>query len=336
MTKISSFIVCCVLLFACSYGAPQGITVSPPVLKGAGNVQLLVFPDDDEQVLLDAIAAARQRVWMVMYLMTDQRVIESLNDAHINGADVRVLLEMHPYGVNGESNSIKARDNLEHLGIMVKPGNPAFLYTHEKSIVIDERAVILTANMTHSAFADNREFGLFIGDPQVVSEMADAFQADWDRKLFEPAAEMLAWSPNNARNRVNAIVNSASRVLRIYAEEVQDAELSKLLSQAVSRGVEVRMIVSPSGGVSNDDSGENGLDLDYLQRNSVAVRFLKKPYIHAKLYICDTSVALVGSVNYSVSSLEFNRELAVFVDDKALLSKMVLIFDNDWDAAILK
>ena len=117
---------------------------------GAQNVRLIVYPDESENTLLDAIKGARTRVYLTTYLMTDLRVIDMLVQARANGAEARVLLEDAPFGGGVAAKSTFER--LEKAGIPVKPGNPAFRFTHQKSIVIDQTAYVLTANMTRAAF----------------------------------------------------------------------------------------------------------------------------------------------------------------------------------------
>lgn len=111
---------------------------------------------------LNAIKGARARVYLTTYLLTDLRVIDMLSQARANGAEARVLLEDAPFGGGVAAKSTFER--LEKAGIPVKPGNPAFRFTHQKSLVIDQTAYVLTANMTRSAFQANREFGLITTD----------------------------------------------------------------------------------------------------------------------------------------------------------------------------
>ncbi len=53
-------------------------------------------------------------------------------------------------------------------------------------------------------------------------------------------------------------------------------------------------------------------------------------YIHAKLIFADGTVALVGSQNFSASSLNDNRELGIILTDSNLLNSLSTTFQSDW------
>jgi phosphatidylserine/phosphatidylglycerophosphate/cardiolipin synthase-like enzyme len=328
--KLSALVLCLVLLTACIQVVVPNSSATAPATsapQGASHVELIVFPEDDEQVLLDRIAAAKQRVYLTIYMLTDDRVIEALQTAQSNGAEVRVLLEPHPYMNN--SSATQARAKLKKAGIETNDSNPFFRFTHEKSFVIDDTGVILTANMTRSALTRNREFGIISNDQANVAEMVNAFNSDWSRTPFTPTSPTLIWSPVNSRERVDGVINQATQTLIVYAEEVNDDKQTQLLIDTAKRGVDVRLITSPPS--SADDSSSS--DLSLLQKGGVKVRYVKSPYIHAKVFIADGTFGAVGSMNMSITSLEFNRELGILIQDKTALSRIAQAFDKDWNKA---
>jgi cardiolipin synthase A/B len=313
-------------------GTQDAVTVTPPPAPqpGATGVQLFVYPDDDEQALLDKIANAKQRVFMKMYLLTDERIIDALVAASKNGADVRAMVEQNPFG--GGSTARQAFDKLKQAGVNARYTNPTFRFTHEKSFVIDREGVILTANMTKAAFGRNREFGIIRSDPADVAEMVASFNADWNRADFKPASPNLVWSPINSRERISGVISAAAKTLIVYAEVTQDDEQIKLLTDAARRGVKVRLIVSPPSS-SGEDTSSNAADLDRLQKGSVKVRNLKSPYIHAKMFVADGALAFIGSENISTTSLDFNRELGILIADPAAIQRLTSVFEKDWAKA---
>jgi phosphatidylserine/phosphatidylglycerophosphate/cardiolipin synthase-like enzyme len=56
-------------------------------------------------------------------------------------------------------------------------------------------------------------------------------------------------------------------------------------------------------------------------------------YIHAKLILSDGISALIGSQNFSASSLKYNRELGIILSDSNLLNSLQTTFQNDWIGA---
>jgi phosphatidylserine/phosphatidylglycerophosphate/cardiolipin synthase-like enzyme len=321
------------VLAGCTLVAPP--TVLPPIGQpakenaGAQSVQLIVLPDDDETVIADRIAKARERVLMKIYLLTDTRVIDALKQAKASGADVKVMIEEDPFG--GSTAARTAFNNLKKAGIDVKYASPAFRYTHEKSYVIDDEVIIMTANATRTSVTRNREFGIVRDDAGDVAEVAKAFDADWNRAVFRPQSNTLVWSPVNSRDRISALIRSATKTLDVYAAATKDNGILEELANAAQRGVKVRVLISPPRG--EEAQNESDEDLDYLAKSRVDVRLLKSPYVHAKVFVADESLAFVGSINITTTSLDLNRELGILVGDANALRRLERTFQGDWDRA---
>jgi phosphatidylserine/phosphatidylglycerophosphate/cardiolipin synthase-like enzyme len=56
-------------------------------------------------------------------------------------------------------------------------------------------------------------------------------------------------------------------------------------------------------------------------------------YIHAKLIVVDGSEAYVGSINYSTSSMVYNRELGVITTNSAVVDPVAQAFGKWWASA---
>ena len=53
-------------------------------------------------------------------------------------------------------------------------------------------------------------------------------------------------------------------------------------------------------------------------------------YIHAKAIVSDGRTAFVGSENFSVASLEYNRELGLITTDPTIVSGVARVLANDY------
>lgn len=333
------FAVTMLALAGCILPAPP--TALPPIgvpvkttpnagIAGAQNVQLIVLPDDGETVIADRIEQAHARVFMKIYLLTDTRVIDALKQAKANGAEVKAMIEEDPFG--GSTAARTAYTNLKKAGIDVKYASPAFRYTHEKSYVIDDMVIIMTANATRSSVTRNREFGIVRNDAGDVNEVIKAFNDDWTRAVFRPSSNTLVWSPVNSRDRITTLIRSATKTLDVYAAATKDNGILEEMANAAKRGVKVRVLISPARGEEAQNESEE--DFDYLEKNRVDVRLLKSPYVHAKVFVADNALAFVGSVNITTTSLEFNRELGILVSDASALSRLERTYQTDWNKAV--
>jgi hypothetical protein len=97
-------------------------TPAPPVTG------IFIQPGDGRAPLLDEIRAARQSIDLEVYLLSDETILQSLEEAQRRGVAVRVILEEHPFGGGGGQEEIFAR--LENAGIAVRWGNPVFRFSH--------------------------------------------------------------------------------------------------------------------------------------------------------------------------------------------------------------
>src|SRR5215208_1005590 len=118
----------------------QSAIVPPPAATSVADVPqpgetralpvtgIFIQPGDGRAPLLDEIRAARQSIDLEVYLLSDETILQSLEEAQRRGVAVRVILEEHPFGGGGGQEEIFAR--LENAGIAVRWGNPVFRFSH--------------------------------------------------------------------------------------------------------------------------------------------------------------------------------------------------------------
>lgn len=271
---------------------------------------------------------ARRTLDVAMYLLSERSVIDAMEAAERRGVRVRVLLEEHPYGTGPGNGEIARR--LEKANLEVRWSPARYRLSHAKYAVADgKEALIGTANWTHSAFTNNREYIVLNSDPTEVTQLAALFEADWtgqDAVMTDPD---LVISPINSRLEFLVLINAARQSLDLQAEEVQDAEIEDALIRAAQRGVAVRLLTSPANGSSD----ANAAGRARLSHNGVEVRLIEQPYMHAKDIIVDRQIGFVGSENISTASLDANREVGLMIGDADAISTLEDVFSRDWQAA---
>ncbi|KKU91130.1 MAG: hypothetical protein UY21_C0012G0007 [Microgenomates group bacterium GW2011_GWA1_48_10] len=290
------------------------------------NLEVFVQPETGRKPILEAINNAQTEVLVEVYLLSDREVVDALVGAAERGVGVQVMMEQHPFG-GGNVNRLTA-DRLRSTAVEFKWTNPTFALTHEKAIIVDGQTLfILNQNLTQSAFSKNREYNIIDYNPEDVSEARQMFLADWERKRYGPKAPNLIVSPENARGKLEALINSAQQSLDVEAEIIQDRDMIKSLG-VKARGIGVRVILPDFGKVA-----ANREEAEELKQAGVEVRTLRSPYVHAKLILVDQVRAYVGSVNLSDASLDQNRELGILVSQADIMEKLSRTFENDWQKA---
>ncbi len=276
---------------------------------------------------MEFVRGAQQSLDVAMYLLSDRQVIDALEASRRRGVRVRVMLEENPYGSGPGNRAVF--DRLRTTTIATRWSPSGFQLSHDKYAVADHKvALVGTANWTHSAFTDNREFLIEDSDPRDVDQLATLFDADWGHQSFSVNDEHLVISPTNSRTDFLALIGSARKTLHVEAEEIQDAQVESALIEAASRGVEVEVLIP--GSTSGPD--RNAAGAERLTAGHVQVRRLRNPYVHAKAIVVDGEEAFIGSENVSTSSLDQNREVGLLVSDAAVVRRVEETFSRDWKA----
>ncbi len=304
--------------------------------------KLYIQPRDGIQPILEAIAGSKTSIRLKIYLFTDSRqdVIDALKAATKRGVDVRVLLEKEPCCAAGVNTQIYLK--LREAGLNVYFTKAfKFVFTHEKSFVIDDTsAIVSTSNITGSSFASNREYQVALDDAASVAEIAKVFDADWRGEDVDLRGAKLIWSPSlttssglvkgNSRERLIGFIRGATKTLRVQHQNASDEEILRELLAAQARGVQVSFITSPKElSATADLSG-----LERLQKAGVQVRYLLSQYVHAKVMLRDDTSAIIGSINLTGNSLNANRELAVQLEAGEAVTQLAAQLESDFKSGV--
>ena len=129
-----------------------------------------------------------------------------------------------------------------------------------------------------------------------------------------------------AEAQVVSFIRSAQKTVDVEMYVFTSEDIVRELSDAEKRGVIVRVIMEPRV----EDSRKQSI-FDQLNSLGVETRWASFTYklTHAKMIIADGKRALVGSINFSESALNSNREVAVAFEGEKV-SELVGMFEEDW------
>lgn len=328
-TRCGALISAVVILTGCSppaFSPDQGqlaekcVQALPEVPVATG---VFVQPDDGREPVLEEVTAAACTIDISIYLLSDDEIIAALAAAVDRGVHVRVMLEEHPFGGGGSHN--EDAKEIADGGAEVRWSGSAIRFSHAKFAVIDERvALILNQNLTAASFTGNREFGVVTSDRAIVDATQEIFERDWVDESPPDITSPLIMSPSNSRARYLELIGHANQSIDFYAEVIRDAEILSALGDAERRGVAVRMILDETIDEDDQDTAAR------LYDQGVDIRLAGHVYIHAKLMVIDREVAIVGSQNFTATSLDDNRELAVELVDPNSLARCLAVYERDW------
>lgn len=288
--------------------------------------QLIVQPDAGVAPILEALKSARERILLKQFELRERSIVRAVVDAHKRGVQCKVLL--NPVRQDGTRCNDKSFRLLQKARVPCQWSQPRVMVSHEKSMIVDERAFICTFNFSPRFFTKSRGYAIVTTNPEEVQEISAAFEADWNRRPFKP--RNLLWSGGKSRQLIAELIDSARVTLDLQHPKLLDISILDRLLAAVERGVRVRFMSSGQKGVNLEDLLENAASFRILQRAGALVHRLKSPKVHAKVVIVDGKLAQLGSMNLARHAFESRRELGILLRDKAILDGLQAVYEADW------
>jgi len=273
------------------------------------------------------IKHARRSIDVTMFEFADTKAEHDLAAAARRGVRVRVVLDQRE-----KSTNTGAYQYLRAHGVKVVWSSPTYTYTHQKTLVIDRsKAVIMTANLTARYYPTTRDFLVVDSRRADVTAIVKVFNADYAHRPVHPGdGRDLVWSPTDSQEKLLALINGATKSLRVYSEEMGDTTMEDALIAAAKRGVSVRICGENQGGEFDGDFARlagAGVRISYYHSSSGF-------YIHGKIIEADYGTrhakVFIGSENFSNTSLNQNRELGLITASHAVMSSIARTFAIDF------
>ena len=127
------------------------------------------------------------------------------------------------------------------------------------------------------------------------------------------------------------LIKAAKGNIAVAAYAFSTKYLGKALSEALKRGVKVRIIL-------DWDIARKAYSIDeWLSGEGIDLRFIdvKGGSLHHKFMIIDGKILMTGSYNFTNESEFRNHEAAIFTNNKALIQSFAAEFDRLWNLAVL-
>lgn len=291
---------------------------------------LIVLPDDSAQPILAAINDARRTVRVKAFVLSDPALMSALIAARHRRVKVRVMLNRARR--NGDRDNDATCRALQRADIQVKYGNPSFDVTHEKSMIVDDKAAFVQSlNWATRNLTETRDYAVVTTRGEEVGEIVNCFESDWHHRPFIPAAaSRLVWCPGPGRERICRFIDDARHKLFVQNERFQDLVIIERLVRAASRGVKVHIMARPPHTLKREKLVEGVEGLRIMDDVGIKIRKLKGLKLHGKMVIADGVAAIVGSINFAAGSLDRRRELAIEVRDHTVVERLHDIARHDW------
>lgn len=315
----------------------------------AGNhIEPLYNGEQAYPAMLQAIAAARERVWLSTYIFRNDAVgrqfVEALHDARKRGVSVRILID----GVGEYYSLPRISWRLRKAGLsfarflpprLIPPSMHINLRNHRKLLIIDQ----------HTAFTGGMNIGAdhlleqkhkratqdlhFCLQGPVVAQMGLAFAQDWlyangetldvsepETHTGDALCRVITDGPNEDFDHLRIILFSAmsaaqKRIWIMTPYFLPFNEFISAMNTAALRGVDVAVILPSDNNQPLAHWASRNL-LDQLLEDGVNIYYRPPPFAHDKLFLLDDDYTLIGSTNIDPRSLRLNFEIGVEIYDR--------------------
>jgi cardiolipin synthase len=305
--------------------APAAQRVLPAdVSQERGPLATLIEPGAGMAPIYELIGSARHGLDMTMYELADPTAEAELAGDAARGVDVRVLLDQN----RERSRNAAAFAYLSAHGVHVRWAPAQFAATHEKDFTVDGKVtVICTLNLTSEYYSTSRDACVFDREPRDVAAVSTVFNSDWSAHPITAMARErgtdLLWSPGSEQALVD-LIGSARHSVLFESEEISDWYIADALESAAKRGVSVTVVMTRE---SQWDSRFD--ELATAGAHVYTYSYYAPIYIHMKAIVVDSREAYVGSINASVASTLYNRELGLVTASPAVVGPLQAAIVHD-------
>ncbi len=330
-------------------------------IVGGNAVTILHNGEQAYPAMLDAIANARERVYLCSYIFetnaTGQKFAEALADASKRGVDVKVIVD-----AMGELYSFpRAVTKLKHMGIdavrflpfrLLPPSLHLNLRNHRKVLVVDSDFAftggmnIGDRHLVNGPGPGIRDVHFMLRGP-VVAQLEDVFLKSWEfcRKCQMPRHAPAQKSCGDIHCRtvidgpdedldklatilLGAISVARSRILVVTPYFLPSREMIGALQAAAARGIDVKILLPGKSNLAFVHWATRNILWELLLRG-VRVFYQREPFPHTKLFLVDSHYAHIGTANIDPRSLRLNFELVVELFDRDVTGKLEEYVDGE-------
>jgi cardiolipin synthase len=342
-----------------------------PLLDG-NSILPLVSGDEAYPLMLQSIRAAKNHIHLQSFIIhhdeTAKEFLDALAKKAEEGVQVRVLFDRfgstHAY-LGGMFRKYRKLPNFHICGwTQANPLKRQFqinMRNHRKNLVVDGHVAffggvnLAAENITTGGKRAIRDYHFKVEGP-LVHELQFSFLRDWYFMMREPIDRLLnanhfpeMLSIGNGRARLidsgpsappglatetffNAIIMARKQILIVTPYFVPTNDIIRALRSAAHRGVDVRLVVPQKNNHRYAGMASKALFEDLLTAG-VKIYQRKPPFMHAKVMVIDSCIALAGTANLDVRSLELNYETIALLEDAAAIDKLKLVIHEEMDSS---
>lgn len=284
--------------------------------------------DDLEMTFSTAINEARHSVLLMIYTLTDPKVIQALKQKSEEGVDVRVICD-------GKASPFADRKLGTKVKTLKRFGDGLM---HQKILVVDGAQVwIGSANMTGESLRMHGNLVTAMHSPalgQMIHEKAAAMPEEGrgaaisHRQFLLGGQNLEMWflpDDKGAVRKLKGMIESAQKTVRVAMFTWTRKDLAQAVVEAAKRGVKVEVVLDHFAG-----NGAGAHVAKFLKTNGIPV-FLSQgsALLHHKFMYIDGETLVNGSANWTKAAFTQNDDCFLVLHNLSDQQKSQM--DRLWD-----
>lgn len=334
---------------------PFRFPTTPPTPTQAGEDELTLYTvgTDLYADMLAAIASAESHIYFETYIWKSDRVGHQFKEALVAASERGVAVYV---AYDEFANLVVPKKFFRLPPAIHKHKHPAITTfwaprswgrDHRKLVVVDDVVAFIGGYNVGSTYADQwRDTHARVVGPSVL-ELSNAFADFWNmhRRQDQPVIASPRYRPWDSHAKVqrnvprlqvypirnmylDTIDRAAERIWLTHAYLIPDDDLVTALSDAVARGVDVRVIVPATSNHVVADWLARGF-YSRLLRSGIRIFLYQGAMVHSKTATIDGAWSTVGTANLDRLSLWGNYEINLDITNPAVAEQMEEIFRTD-------
>ena len=339
-----------------------------PSIVGGNKVQELINGDQIFPSMLDAIKSAKRTITFETYIYWSGDIGKAFADALAERARAGVKVHVLVDWVGSTKMDDDLLNNMRAAGVTLLKFHKPHWYTlsklnnrtHRKLLVVDG-AVGFTGGVGiapkwagNAQDADHWRDSHFRVEGPVVAQIQSTFLDNWMKAtgavlhgdayfpelkpLGASSAQMFSSSPSNGSERMELMyqmaMTAAEKSIDLsMAYFIPDEASSKILIEAMQRGVKVRIITPGKITDTQTVRAASRQTWGPLLKAGVEIHEFQPTMYHCKVMIIDSLLVSVGSTNFDNRSFSLNDEANLNVYDATFAARQLQIFQADLQQA---
>lgn len=333
--KLFLVLICITLLLSgCSFDYPQLFKKKDVPVSNLSADSLLLTNEVIYNQTVELINNAKKSVFVEQGLFTDQRLSQLLINKSKSGVDVRVLMDQF-HSANKATLTDFKNNQVSAQFYPARKGQ----YNRFKLLVVDSSQAIVYSNYWDNASWNAANMAVSLNGKSAW-RLANVYNRDWEftttLTLNVPETTSLdddnitPATNANVKQQISEQITSSEKSIWVELTELTDPDTVQALTDATSKGVDVRIILD------EEDAKATPVVLEKLTAAGVQVRFNQEKNnqpLGANFGIFDGKSFIFSSSGWTYYTFVINHELSITVPAPAATEKLVQKFDADWQTS---